>query len=94
MRFVTLPPSGPNMQTGQTFHRSFSLIPHMLEKTKQMIISMESFSKIVKFMANGSGVQTLAYGQYGHNVKCIKSSSLTIFFSTPIYNHEKLVVWF
>lgn len=54
------------------------------EKIKCIImISMKLITKIVKFMAPQSGVQTLGWSQYGYMVKCKSFSK--IFFSTPIY---------
>ena len=40
------------------------------EKTGcKVMISMKPSTKIVKFMAPGSGVQVLGWGQYGHIIK-------------------------
>lgn len=85
MKFMALLPLGPHRR-GQVckkrpnFQKLFSLLPHV-KKTKCMIImSLEPSTKIVKFMAPGSGVQTQGRSQYGHIVKMRnlrQSSSLT-----------------
>jgi hypothetical protein len=63
------------------FSKIFLFIPtYMGEKLMYGYDVHEASTKIVKFMAPGSGVQALGQGQYGHNSEHVlslrKSSSL------------------
>jgi hypothetical protein len=62
--------AGPNME--KKTHKIFKnllLYSYICgRKTKCMVMmSMKPSTKIVKFVAPGSGVQALGQGQYGHN---------------------------
>lgn len=58
---------GLNMQKGPNFQKS-SLLQHMLEKSR-IKMSMKHFTKIIKSMIPGSGVQALGRHQYGYIVQ-------------------------
>lgn len=63
---MTFSPPWQNMKKGQIF-KNFLVYSHTCEKkTPKCMMSMKPFTKFVEFMAPGSGVQAIGWGQYGH----------------------------
>lgn len=62
----------------QNFQKSV-LLPYICEEKNECMdmMSMKLFTKSVKLMAPGSGVQALGWGQYGHmwNIEKVNMTS-------------------
>lgn len=62
----------------QNFQKSV-LLPYICEEKNECMdmMSMKLFTKPVKLMAPGSGVQALGWGQYGHmwNIEKVNMTS-------------------
>ena len=68
--------AGPNMEKkNHKIFKNLLLYSYICgRKTKCMVMmSMKPSTKIVKFVAPGSGVQALGQGQYGHNSEHVLS---------------------